>query len=206
MIYSQIKAILILCIVSFSTAAKYSYTSSSFSESARDINNPDQGFYKALRVTFKSNSLEYSREKADQLYHIRCDMSEFSKAVNKKQDKELSSGVLVQLQLLLSQLKKENKNAIIRFSYDKGLAGNANHEPSMSMIRRHIQQLGNVLKKYPDVLVAIETGLIGPYGEMHSSKIATEENKVTLIQYWLQNVDKTPILNRTPYTIYKFFN
>ena len=86
MIKSQIKVILLFCIVSFSAAARYSYTSSSFTESARDINNPDQGFYNSMYVFFKSNSLEYSIEKNHQLYHLRCRMSEYSKKVNKKED------------------------------------------------------------------------------------------------------------------------
>ena len=206
MIYSKIKAILIALILSSSLAQKFSYSSSSFKESGRDIVNPGQGFYKAVIVYFDSSSLQYSLDKADQVYHLRCELSLYSKAVNHVSDKEISSGALNGLDKLLSKIKSENKNAIIRFAYDKGLIGNTNHEPSMSTIRTHIKQVSKILNKYPDTIIAIESGMLGPWGEMHTSKIATEENKSAVFKYWLESTYEIPVLARTPHSIFKYFS
>ena len=206
MSHSQLKAILIVLIFAFSKAEKYLYTSTSFTESARDINNPDQGFYKALKVYFDSSTIKYDSAKVDQVYHLRCELSKYSKAVNKSKDKEISEGALQALDKLLTKIKNENKNVVIRFAYDKDLNGHANHEASMSMIRTHIRQLGKILNKYPDTIIAIEGGILGPWGEMHTSKLATEPNKALVFKYWLESTDGIPVLSRTPKSIFVYFD
>lgn len=69
----------------------------------------------------------------------------------------------------------------------------------MNLILRHIEQIGSVIKNHSDVLTAVEVGMIGPWGEMHSSAIATKDNFNALIAAWLKNTDgTTPILARRP--------
>ena len=115
---------------------------------------------------------------SDQIYHLRCDIYEFSGAVNSdKKDKKLTDIVLNWLDEFLYKIKKENKNAVIRFSYDPRYGGNIDKEPSFSTIETHVKQLSEIWNKYEDTLTAIEAGLLGPYGEMYTSEIATEKIK-----------------------------
>lgn len=207
--YLQLKAIFIFIILSFapfSNADQISYTSNSFKQSADHIINPDQGFYRPLIVTIKPDSFTHGSINAEQVYHLRCDISQFSGAVNAdREDKKLTDKALNGLNKYLSQIKKENKNAVIRFCYDPNYAGNQNKEPSLSTIETHIKQLSEILNRYQDTLIAIEAGMLGPWGEMHSSKIATEENKALVFKYWLQNTKNIPILSRTPRAIFTYF-
>lgn len=177
-------------------------------ESDQQVTNPDQGFYRPLTVVITPNSFTTdSFDTPDAIYHLRTDISAFSKAVNGEADKELTSKALDGIDDLLSKIRGQGKNAIIRFVYDPGYAGNSDTECGMSMIQTHVKQLSKILNNYPDVLTAIEAGMVGRWGEMHSTKIVTLPNVQTLIDCWLDNVTKVsgiPILVRYPYFLYYF--
>lgn len=186
---------------------EHNYISNSFSESKEFVKNPDQGFYRPVVVTIKPDSLSHQTNYPEQVYHLRCDISQFSGKVNSDgKDKSLTETALNELEKYLDEIKKEQKNAIIRFAYDPNYGGKTNKEPELSMIEEHIKQLGPVLEKHADVLTAIEAGMLGPWGEMHTSTIATEKNKGTVLKYWLDNTKILPILARTPRMIFAYFN
>ena len=201
------KQLLFLCIFAFiSKSLQISYTSNSFKQSIEHIKNPDQGFYRPLIVYIKPDSFHHDPNDPEQIYHLRCDMSEFSGAVNSDGvDKKLTDYALNSIDKYLSEIKKENKNAVIRFTYDPNYAGNLDTEASMSMIETHIKQLSPIMNKYKDTLTAIEGGLLGPWGEMHTSKLATNENKALVFKYWLENTEDIPILSRYPQAIFTYF-
>ena len=97
------------------------------------------------------------------------------------------------------------KNFVIRFCYDPRNGGNKDKEASMSTIETHIKHLSEIFNKHADTLTTIESGFLGPWGEMHSSKIATEENKALVIKYWLENTKEIPIIARTPKAMFTYF-
>ena len=197
--------IIVIIIIVVATIKRNIIFSSDFKESIKYIKNPDQGFYNPIIVTLTPSSISYGKSNPDQIYHLRCDISQFSKIVNGEKDKELTNITLIKLEEFLSKIKSENKNAVIRFSYDKGYDGNTNSEPSMEMIEMHIKQLSTVLNKFYYTLTAIEAGMLGPWGEMHTSDIATEANKAKVFKYWLLNTKNIPILARTPKAIFYYF-
>ena len=205
--YSQIKAFLIILIFTLANAEKFSYSSKDFTETAEEINNPDQGFYKAIVVTLEKEDFRVKTEfPKNQLLHLRCDISAFSKAVNHIQDYDLTGYALESLDNYLGEIRNKNKNVVIRFTYDKEVAGNANQEASMAQIRTHIRQLSDILNKYPDTITAIEAGMLGPWGEMHTSVVAEDDsNKAEVFKNWLQHIKVIPIMARTPSAIYAYF-
>ena len=46
---------------------------------------------------------------------------------------------------------------------------------------------------------------MGPWGEMHASDMATEDNKAIVFRCWLENTYDIPILGRTPKAIFHYF-
>ena len=204
MFYKQL--LIIYIFVFISKSLQISYTSNSFKQSIEHIKNPDQGFYRPLIVYIKPNSFNHEPNNPEQMYHLRCDMSEFSGAVNSDRvDKKLTDYALKSIDQYLAEIKKENKNAVIRFTYDPNYEGNLDKEASMSMIETHIKQLSPIMNKYKDTLTAIEGGFLGPWGEMHTSKLATNENKALVFKYWLENTEDIPILSRYPQAIFTYF-
>ncbi|MBQ8425736.1 MAG: DUF4832 domain-containing protein [Clostridia bacterium] len=179
----------------------------SYAEITTDILNPDQGFYKTATIKVSPESVEdrsYIISKDYQIYHLRFDLSEFSSAFNEKEDLQLTIQALTQIDTLINKFFKAGKNLVVRFSYDKNFDGNKNQEPSEDMILKHITQLCSILNKYPITITAIEAGMVGPWGEMHSSTLATPETISKIIDKFLTNTQNIPILVRTPKMIYDY--
>lgn len=178
-----------------------------YQQSTERINNPDQGFYRPIYIRVTEDGVSYNKnivDKNTQLYHLRIDISAFSQANNETADKPLTESALSGLDELLSFLYDNNKSAIARFAYDPGLNGASDKEPALDMILQHITQLSAILDKYHDTLTAIEVGLIGPWGEMHTSTMASKDVINALIDAYLNHTTEIPILVGTPKMIYNY--
>ncbi len=180
-----------------------------YEESTEEISNPDQGFYRPVYVKINENGATYNKSVINsqtQLYHLRCDISAFSAAANNAADKPLTDDALKGLDALLYCLKENDKNAIVRFAYDPGFNGSANKEPALEVMLGHIESICSVLNRYVNTVTAIETGLIGPWGEMHTSTAANPEHITPLINTFLTAASEIPVLVRTPEMIYNYIN
>ena len=180
-----------------------------YEESIEEISNPDQGFYRPVYVKINENGAMYNKDVINsqtQLYHLRCDISAFSAAANNVADKPLTDNALKGLDALLSCLKENDKNAIVRFAYDPGYNGSADKEPALDVMLGHVESVCSVLNRYVYTVTAIETGLIGPWGEMHTSAVANPEHITPLINAFLTVASEIPVLVRTPEMIYNYIN
>lgn len=178
-----------------------------YTESVERINNPDQGFYRPIYVRMNDGGASYNKNivnKTTRLYHLRVDISAFSGAVNGQSDKSISISALDGLTELLTYLKTNDKNAIVRFAYDPSYGGAKDKEPAIENILGHIAQFCPILNGYKNTVTAIEAGLIGPWGEMHSSKIAKPEYITRIVECLLSNTQEIPVLVRTPKMIYDY--
>lgn len=206
--------IIIILICIFTTGKskeiyKNYYQDLDYSENIKKILNPDQGFYSAACVQVGKDTIAdrtYIINNNFQLYHLRMDISAFSKVVNGVEDIPLTQKALENIDQMLSVYQKKKKNVIIRFAYDKNFEGKKDQEPSVNMMIQHITQLSPILTKYNIVLTAIEVGMVGPWGEMHSSKIATAETINLLMKAFIEKTSNIPILVRTPKMIYNYLN
>ena len=64
------------------------FISESFIESIEPKWNPDQGFFRPVYITMTPNSfINKTNTPLDDIYHLRCDISQFSQVVNNDQDK-----------------------------------------------------------------------------------------------------------------------
>lgn len=178
-----------------------------YTESTRTIANPDQGFYRPIYVKATESGVTYNANiisNATQLYHLRIDISAFS-TNGGGSDKPLTDSALEGLRGLLSLLRSRDKNAVVRFAYDAGYNGKANAEPNMELLLSHARQFCAVLNEFPATVTALEAGMFGPWGEMHTSKIALEPGNIpTLIETLLTNTTEIPVLVRTPKMIYDY--
>ena len=206
--------IIIILICIFTTGKskeiyKNYYQDLDYSENIKKLLNPDQGFYSAACVQVGKDTIAdrtYIINNNFQLYHLRMDISAFSKVVNGVEDIPLTQKALENIDQMLSVYQKKKKNVIIRFAYDKNFDGKKDQEPSVNMMIQHITQLSPILTKYNIVLTAIEVGMVGPWGEMHSSKIATAETINLLMKAFIEKTSNIPILVRTPKMIYNYLN
>ena len=178
-----------------------------YEESVAAADNPDQGFYRPIYVKVGKGGVSYNKAvigASARLYHLRCDISEFSAAVNGESDLPLTEAATDGLGDLLSYLKENDKNAVVRFAYDPGYNGSANKEPTLETMLGHVGQVCGVLERYESTVTAIEVGLIGPWGEMHTSSVANAANISPNVDAFLTNTTAIPVSVRTPKMIYDY--
>jgi hypothetical protein len=207
------------------------------------IFNPDMGFYSTIKIPVTESGISnkseiiseikeksvplkgaYPKEEKDlwgisyNLIHLEFDISAYSKAVNGKEDIfSLSTKALNDVRGILSAFRGCGKTAIVRFAYDPDIKGNKNKEPAtFNVILNHVKQIAEVYSEYADVLTAIECGMIGPWGEMHSSVYAVsvvEEGRwhpdyylVQVMHEYLEGLKSVqiPFLVRQPKFIYAY--
>ncbi len=180
-----------------------------FNESNTYIKNPDCGFYSPVYIKCSLDGVSDINKRYlnyNQLLHLRIDISAFSKKVNGIKDYELSDKMLTSLDELFKKIDDASATAIIRFAYDPSFDGNDNMEPEISMIKKHIKSLGNLFSKYEKMITAVECGLVGPWGEMHTSSIANQDTYNILIDEYLKVLPKSlKLLLRRPKFIYSYY-
>lgn len=180
---------LILLLVGCGTPAVYPEEKSVY------VRNPDCGFYQPIGVNMTEDGIKSAIDSLlsrNNLVHLRVSLKNFSSG------EAITVPALDGLKGLLERLRTSSVNAVIRFAYD-GFNGIADCEPALEKILAHINQLGAVLSDYPDVLTAIEAGMIGPWGEMHTSLLAGKDTFNAVIAEWLScTALPLPVLVRRP--------
>lgn len=179
-------------------------------ESIERIENPDQGFYSPVCIPLLSenyNDKTYVIKDDRQLYHLRMDISAFSSKYNGGNDLPLDNAALTNLENTLNKYYEKDKSVVIRFAYDHNYEGVKDQEPSLDMMVTHVKQICGVLNKFRSTISAIEVGMVGPWGEMHSSACAKDGVTISsLIDTYLKETTSFPVLVRTPAMIYNYLN
>jgi len=176
----------------------YSYVDSiDYTESLESLRNPERGFYNPIGYNLKVDNNQPLNPSSN-LVHLRLGIGAFSSKNNGKEDLELSEDALNALLQTIKNSKDNNGSIILRLAYDN-FNGESNKEPSFNMILKHIEQIGSILLEYPEVITNIELGFFGPWGEMHSSKICTNENVSAALSKLLEVTEgKIKVSVRTP--------
>lgn len=180
--------VLVLCL--FSTTV-VSASTISYKETTDSFENPERGFYYPLYVELRKSGNKVSQDMNHNLFHLRVDISEFK-------DSKLTEDALQALNDLFVNIKEHGGTAVVRFAYDKWFNGNAD-EPDIKLIKTHIRQLSKVINKNEEVVALVEGGMLGQYGEVHSTKACTKENRNAVISTWLKYLNKKITISvRTP--------
>ena len=93
-----------------------------------------------------------------------------------------------------------------RFAYDQ--SGITGCEPSdFSVILTHIRQIAGVLNEFADIVPSIECGIIGPFGEMHSSMYDDTVYAPQIIRAWLHELDpRIKVQVRSPKYLFRLLD
>lgn len=126
--------------------------------------NPERGFY--VQKTARSHgkpltdlSLQNLRERGISLVLRMYYLKAF-------RDQPLSNAQLELIKQDFATLRRHGFKCIIRFAYSSRIG-----EPDapMEIVLQHIAQLETLLRANSDVIFVLQTGFIGPWGEMHNS-------------------------------------
>ncbi len=168
-----------------------------YSDSLEEIENPHIGFYRPVGKHFTPEGNTTSNTWGN-LVHLRMDISAFSDNALLSVDKTtgdstfgvsqpLTQDMLDSFEAMLDGVRKRGKSAIVRFAYDPWYDGAKNCDPDQSLILTHLRQLAEVYSRNTDVIVFVELGMYGSWGEMHSSKNGTNANIAEALQTLLSS-------------------
>lgn len=186
-----------------------------YGDSLDSLANPECGFYdaKVLRL-LPSGKLPDNAERWHSwgnLFQMRIDISRFSDngcfaiksdceeirpltdeckaqaAQSECKSQPFTDEALALLEEYFKEARAENRSLIVRLAYDSWYDGHSNAEPDQSTILAHLKQVGPLYSKYSDVIVFVELGLYGRWGEMNGSLLGTNEAIAEAMQTLLQS-------------------
>ena len=207
-IFSPLLAIF-LCIIGWIFAAgnylyeRYrvvEYTSYTYEESSRSLDNPYQGFYRMLGYLLTDgensgiNNLERSLtlEGEYRLVLLEINLSRFA-------DGPLSDTALTQLDTILQAWSGEDRKLILRFVYDWDGRGLQSEPKELDIILEHMDQVAPVVNRYTASVYLSQGIFVGNYGEMNNSAYLNREAITTLLTHWAEVTDPSIYLAvRTP--------
>lgn len=138
-------------------------TTIEYTESDDVLLNPSRGFYVQFD-TGHLNGMEKLRDQNISLVMLAFDIAEFV-------DTDISAAKLEELALAFDAVKTNGLKAIFRTAYGF-YDPQPYHDPhSLETIKAHIQQLSPLLHQYQEVLLTVQAGFLGPWGEWHHSNL-----------------------------------
>ena len=175
------------------------------------LENFDRGFYTPQVLHLKPSGGKPIEKPWSRLLHLRAEISEFSshawlgidttggkKDTTWGKNQDLTEDALNVLQETFDNIRKNDGHVIVRICYDPWYNGRSNVTPDHEWVLKHVKQLAPVLSKNTDVIVALEMGMQGAYGEMHSDTNITYDRVAEAVNLMLRNTPpELKILTRT---------
>lgn len=163
----------------------------SFKESNEKISNPARGFYTQINSSEKERFEELKKE------NIKVALVAYN--LKDYLDKPIDEEKLEELKLCLEAARKNEVNIIFRAAYS---FSEIYEDPkSLDLIATHIEQVSEIINSYKDVILCVQAGFLGPWGEWHGSKFLSgnEEEKTlvrnTILEDLLNCLDEEIIVN-----------
>jgi hypothetical protein len=133
-----------------------------YQQSNADFLNPERGFQLANEFV-SSNSFSYIKDKGYTVSHTLIRLDEY-------RDRPLPTAFLDRLDRQFQLVRTSGIKVIPRFAYNFTTGEpKAKIDTSLEMVLRHINQLKPIFAKNADVILTLQGGFIGAWGEWHSS-------------------------------------
>lgn len=191
-------------------AAKVDYfkPSLSYIDSAATFDNPARGPAGGGWVTFKPEGLPNWKGQ-DGFHSSLWELSRFSggREQNGKRPPEarvggkdipLTEEMAADVRRFLSETRQKGGALIVRLGYTWSEYPGC--EPAdFDVLLGHVATLSKILADFDDIVVAVEAGVAGPWGEMHSSDYCGAEYMNRILKTYLDNLGpRIPVLVRAP--------
>ena len=173
--------------------------------------NPERGWitHRFSHDLWGLGNLRNSEEKVS-LVLIKIDISKYVKSTHIGPEK------LTEIRTALDTCRSHGLKVTMRSAYawDEILAPDPKE---IQTIKNHVMDMKSIYNQYADIIIAVEMGMFGPWGEMHSSQHSTINTKLyyPIKTSELQHVHNVymgalptthSVLVRTPHYIRQIFN
>lgn len=149
-----------------------SRTTVSYQPDETNFLNPERGFHGNAEILDETD-LSWIRDNGHSLVRAYIRLDDY-------RDKALPDSFLNEIRAGLANARPAGIKVILRFSYNFGIDED---DASLAQVEQHIDQLQSILEEYQDVIVVLQAGFIGAWGEWHNSSngLDTPENKAKIL-------------------------
>lgn len=140
--------------------------------------NPERGFIRMMDVHSEGASLNAAQINTFRSQNVSMVLRMFYLEAFKNQ--ALSTAELTLIQDDLDKIRNAGLKAILRFAYSDNIGVD---DAPLAIIEQHLDQLQPIFTNNKDVIAFVQAGLIGAWGEWHSSSngLATTANETTVL-------------------------
>lgn len=169
-----------------------------FEESARELHNPNQGFYHLYTFWITDEQKNYE-EFMESICHKDTGLILIKICLQNYRGGRISADGLANIERLFHALESFDQQLIVRFIYDDE-GKNKQYEPeSLDIILRHMEQLGPVLDAHRRKIFVLQGLFTGNWGEMHGTRYGKPEDMKRLADQLVSVTDESIYLSvRTP--------
>lgn len=177
-----------------------------FKEYVGTISNPGIGYTSTdWYYTSLGGTKVHDKQGAVVLFFI--DLGPFSGGINETGiDYDLDEQFFTALRGTFENCRNNGSTIAMRFRYDSN--GKDNPEPNtFEQVLKHILQIkeSGILEDYKDILMFVESGFVGKWGEQHGGKYTSLDYKARVLGAMLDCVPSpVPVTVRTPDIFSKF--
>ena len=170
-----------------------------FTESNRELSNPNTGFYHIYGFVMKDAPEDYPSVLSEKMQGDTRTIAMMQINLREYRNKPLTDEALTNMESLFQTLSETDKTWIVRFLYDWD-GKNLSQEPKkISIITNHMQQLSPILKKYKDCMFTMQGLFVGNWGELNGTKYSDTKSIRILARKLEAVTDKSTFLSvRTP--------
>lgn len=84
------------------------------------------------------------------------------------------------MQSYFDELEKQGLKAVLRFAYERATSGPLSNGPDLQQALKQLDELKPFLEKNKDLILVVQAGVIGLWGEWHSSKHFLENDETAM--------------------------
>lgn len=158
-----------------------------YAESGKPLANPDCGWYHIypfileevsgnplLPLDFRALAGSLEETDGESLALVQFHIGFF-------RTRELTAGILLRMEQILSCFRAAGKQIILRVAYDLEGKGLLLEPESETLIHRHMEQLGPLIRSCAPDLLTLQGIFVGNWGEMHGSRYLSDTAMARLI-------------------------
>ncbi|MCQ2340956.1 MAG: DUF4832 domain-containing protein [Paludibacteraceae bacterium] len=142
-----------------------------YTESTEEFCNPERGFFIQQYFTTKDLTEELTVDRvkaarANQEWHYTLYLTSYY--MTAYMDGDIAQAALDRLEHNMLALREGGAKCVLRFAYKDNFApSSAPFDPTPAVVSRHIEQIKPYLQKYADVILCMQAGFIGSWGEWY---------------------------------------
>ena len=196
--FSLLLSLFCFCSICNSPAGAVPLYERTFEPSKDNFSNPERGLYSFVEYRLGETlpKLDHLKARKFSLIHLQVRLDDYRTSAIPEES-------LQALNRLFATLKELGLKAILRFAYNAGDgADSIAKDAALEQVLTHIDQLKPLLEDNAGLILALEAGFVGQWGEWHSSTEGLDlpEAREAVLKRLLETLPKDRnILLRTPH-------